>query len=179
MIFFKKTRTALEPKATISRKRKLDTVPSTEPKIGETEKEAPSTPSAAEVAEILKVMTESPPFKLLSPLGTKLTKFLQRKEQPSAIKEKVRDQKKWQIVNVMQAIEQTLPSASAVKTSILAGGEAEAEGAAEAKDASEAEGTTMSEIDRLVLDIFADVTAETNVAVEETMATVPDKVKVS
>jgi hypothetical protein len=99
--FLKKTKTAPEPKATISKKRKLDTVPSTEPKIGEIEKETPSTPFAAEVAEILKVMTESLPFKLLSPLGTELTRFLQSKEQPSATKEKVRDQKKWQIVNVM------------------------------------------------------------------------------
>jgi hypothetical protein len=64
-----------------------------------------------------------------------------------------------------------------VKTAIHAGAEAEAEGAAEAKDASEAKETTMSEIDRLVSDIFADVTVEINVVVEETMATVPDKGK--
>jgi hypothetical protein len=83
-------------------------VPSSEPKIGETGEEAPSTPSVAEVAEILKVMTESPPFKLLSPLGSKLTKFLQRKEQPSTTNERVKDQKKRRIVNLMQAIEQTL-----------------------------------------------------------------------
>jgi hypothetical protein len=36
---------------------------------------------------------------------------------------------------------------------------------------------TMSDIDRIVSDIFVDVTAETNVATEETMATVPDKGK--
>ena len=76
----------------------------------------------------------------------------------------------------MEAIEQTLPSALVAKTVIPADVEAEAEGAAEAKDAGEAE-TTMSEIDRLVSDIFADVTEETNVAAEETMATVPDKGK--
>ena len=35
----------------------------------------------------------------------------------------------------------------------------------------------MSEIHRLESDIFADVTMETNVAAEETMATVPDKGK--
>jgi hypothetical protein len=33
------------------------------------EEEIPSTPSAAEVEEILKVMTESLPIKLVSPLG--------------------------------------------------------------------------------------------------------------
>jgi hypothetical protein len=55
-------------------------VPSSEPKVDETGEEAPLMPSVAEAAEILKVMTESPPFKLLSPLGSELTKFLQRKE---------------------------------------------------------------------------------------------------
>jgi hypothetical protein len=42
----------------------------------EAEKETPSMPSAAEVAEILKVMTDSPPFKLLSSMGSELTQFL-------------------------------------------------------------------------------------------------------
>jgi hypothetical protein len=72
----KKTKTAPEPKVTISKKRKLDTSPSSETKVDETGEEDPPTPSAAEVAKILKVMTESPPFKLLSPLGSELTKFL-------------------------------------------------------------------------------------------------------
>jgi hypothetical protein len=74
----KKAKTAPEPKATSSKKRRLDTTPSAEPKMDETE-EAPSTPSAAKVAEILKVMTDSLPIKLLSPLGPELTKFLQKK----------------------------------------------------------------------------------------------------
>jgi hypothetical protein len=74
----KKAKTAPEPKATSSKKRRLDTTPSAEPKVDETE-EAPSTPSAPEVAEILKVMTDSLPIKLLSPLGLELTKFLQKK----------------------------------------------------------------------------------------------------
>jgi hypothetical protein len=86
-----------------------------------------------------------------------------------ATKEKVKEQKKRLIVNVMEAIEQTLPSASAAKTAIPVDAEAEAEGVVEAKDADEAE-MTMSDIDRLVSDIFADVTVETNVATEETMA---------
>jgi hypothetical protein len=66
-------------------------VPSSEPKAGE---EAPPTPFAAEVVEILKVMTDSPPFKLLSPLGSELTKYLQKKGQPSVAEEKVKEQKK-------------------------------------------------------------------------------------
>jgi hypothetical protein len=73
----KKLRTEQEPKMAIPKRQKISIAPSSEPKAGE---EAPSTPSAAEVAEIMKVMTESPPFKLLSPLGTELTKFLQRKD---------------------------------------------------------------------------------------------------
>jgi hypothetical protein len=44
--------------------------------VAEIEEEAPSMPSAAEVEEILKVMTESLPIKLLSPLGPHLTKLL-------------------------------------------------------------------------------------------------------
>ena len=51
---------------TTSKKRKTATP---EPKMAEIEEGAPSTPSAAEVEEILKVMTESLPIKLLSPLG--------------------------------------------------------------------------------------------------------------
>jgi hypothetical protein len=87
----KKPRTAQELKMAISKKRKLSIVPSSEPKAGE---EAPSTPSTTEVAEILKVMTDSSPFKLLSPLGSELTKFLQKKVQPLAAEEKVKEQKK-------------------------------------------------------------------------------------
>jgi hypothetical protein len=60
-----KPRIAQEPNMAISKKRKLNIVPSSKQKSGE---EAPSTPSAIEVAEILMVMTNSPPFKLLSPL---------------------------------------------------------------------------------------------------------------
>jgi hypothetical protein len=93
-----------------------------------------------------------------------------------ATKEKIKEQKKRRIVNVMQAIEQTPPSTLAIKTAIPTDAKAEAEGAAKAKDAGEAK-MIMSDTDRLVSDIFADVTEETNVAAEETMATVPDKGK--
>jgi hypothetical protein len=41
------------------------------------DEEIPATPSAAEVEEILKVMTESLPVKL-SPLAPELTKFFRR-----------------------------------------------------------------------------------------------------
>jgi hypothetical protein len=83
----KKAKTALEPKATISKKRKLDQIPSTELKVDEAAEKTPPSPSAIKVVEILKVVTESPPFKLLSPLGLELTKLLQRTELPSVTKE--------------------------------------------------------------------------------------------
>jgi hypothetical protein len=85
----KKAKTVPEPKATISKKQKLDQVPFIEPKVDEATEKTPLSPSDAEVVEILKVMTESPPFKLLSPLGLELTRLLQRKETPSATEEKI------------------------------------------------------------------------------------------
>jgi hypothetical protein len=69
-----------------SKKRKTATP---EPKMAEIEEEAPSTPSATEVEEILKVMTESLPIKLLSPLGPQLTKLIQKKDEPSAAKKAI------------------------------------------------------------------------------------------
>jgi hypothetical protein len=76
----KKRKSSPELKVATSKKRKTATP---EPKTAEIEEEAPSTPSAAEVEEILKVMTESLPIKLLSPLGPQLTKLLQKKDEPS------------------------------------------------------------------------------------------------
>jgi hypothetical protein len=90
----KKAKTTPELKATISKKRKLDQIPSTELKVDEAAEKTPLSPSAAEVVEILKVMIESPPFKLLSPLGLELTKLLQRRATPLAIEEKIEGQKK-------------------------------------------------------------------------------------
>jgi hypothetical protein len=57
--------------------------------MAEIEEGTPSTPSVAEVEEILKVMTESLPIKLLSPLGPQLMKLLQKKDEPSAAKKAV------------------------------------------------------------------------------------------
>jgi hypothetical protein len=82
----KKMETASEPKALAPKKRKLDMMPSAEPKVHNAPEKAmsPLSPSAAEVSKILRVMTESPPFKLLSPLGLELTNPFQKKEIPSA-----------------------------------------------------------------------------------------------
>ena len=73
-------------------------------------------------------------------------------------------------MNIMQVIQQTQPSASATKAAIPAN--AEDAGEAEAEELA----ATMSEVDRLVLDMVVDVVAEeTNVGAEENMAAVPDE----
>jgi hypothetical protein len=79
----KKRKSTPEPKAAASKKRKAESL---ESKITEAAEETPSTPPAIEILEILKVMTESLPIKLLSPLGLELTKLLQKKDEPSATK---------------------------------------------------------------------------------------------
>jgi hypothetical protein len=53
-----------------------------------------SSPSTAELSEILKVMTEPFPFALLSPLRLDLTSLLQSKEIASAAEGKNRGKKK-------------------------------------------------------------------------------------
>jgi hypothetical protein len=68
----KKRKSSPEPKITAPRKRKTAAL---KPKTTEIEEKTPSTPSAADIEEILKVMTESLPIKL-SPLGPHLTKLL-------------------------------------------------------------------------------------------------------
>jgi hypothetical protein len=86
----KKRKSTPEPKVAVSKKRKAETL---EPKATEVTEETPSTPLAAEISEILKVMTESLPIKLLSPPRPELTQLLQKKDQPSAVKEKTEGQK--------------------------------------------------------------------------------------
>jgi hypothetical protein len=138
--------------------------------MAEIEEEAPSTPSAAEVEEILNVMTESLPIKMLSPLEPHLTKLLQKKDDPSATK-KVVGPKKRRIVTVMQAIEETPPPASASKMTPVTEADTSAEAAvAEATSL----GSTLSAIDKMLLDIPAE---ETAAATEEVMAVVPEKGK--
>jgi hypothetical protein len=171
----KKRKTTPEPKAATAKKRKAE---SPEPKITEAVEEIPSTPPVAEIAEILKVMTESLPVKLLSPLGPELTKLLQKKDEPSATKKKADGQKKRRIVTVMQAIERTPSSASASKITPIASVEAAAEANTSTKAAAAAEAanleSTFSGIDKMLLDMAAE---ETAVAAEKTMATVPGKGK--
>jgi hypothetical protein len=76
----KKRKLSPEPKIAAPKKRKAA---SPKPKTSGQEEEAPATPSAAEVEEILKVMTKPLPIKL-SPLASELTKFFQKEKEPSA-----------------------------------------------------------------------------------------------
>jgi hypothetical protein len=86
----KKRKSTPEPKAAASKKRKVESLV---PKISEAAEETPSTPPAAEITEILKVMTESLPIKLLSPLGPELMRLLHKKDEPSTTKKKADGQK--------------------------------------------------------------------------------------
>jgi hypothetical protein len=110
----------------------------------------------AEVEEILKVMTESLPIKLLSPLGPQLTKLFQKKQEPATTK-KANGLKKRRIGSVMQAIEKTPPSASVSKIAPTSSAEATAGAntSVEATAATEATNleTTLSGIDKLLLDM--------------------------
>jgi hypothetical protein len=160
----KKRKTTPEPKVA-AKKRKAKT---REPKVTEG---TPSMPPTAEVVEILKVMTESLPIKLLSLLGPELTKLLQKKDKPSIAK-KADGHKKRRIVTVMQAIEWTPPSTSVSKITPIASVEVTAEAAATAEAANFE--STLSGIDKLLLNMDAE---ETAVATEEIMATVPEKGK--
>jgi hypothetical protein len=100
------------------------------------DEEIPTTPSAAEVEEILKVMTESLPVKL-SPLAPELTKFFQ-KGKGASVAESPAKPKKRRIIQVTDVIHQTPPPVSASKIAIVETAEAEA-AAAEATRAETTE----------------------------------------
>jgi hypothetical protein len=160
-----------EPKAVAPKKRKTA---APKQKATDTEEETPSTPSAADVEEILKVMTESLPIKL-SPLGSHLTKLLQKKKEPSATK-KSDGLKKRRIITMTEAIEETPPPASAFKTPTIESATAIEAAPTEATTAEAATTddanlkSTFSDIDRMLLDMAAE---EAATAAEHTMATMP------
>jgi hypothetical protein len=171
----KKRKLSPESKAVAPKKRK---VAAPKQKATDMEEETPSTPFAANVEEILKVMTESLPIKL-SPLGPHLTKLLQKKKEPSSTK-KSAGPKKRRIITMTEAIEETPPPASASKTPVVESAtsteatptEVAAAEAAMAEDANLE--STLSDIDRILLDMAAE---EAATATEETMAIVPEKEK--
>jgi hypothetical protein len=78
----KKKKLKLDPKTDASKKRKAIAPKQKAIDVGE---ETAATPSATDVEEILKVMTESLPIKL-SPLGLHLTKLFQKEKEPSPTK---------------------------------------------------------------------------------------------
>jgi hypothetical protein len=147
----KKKKSSPEPKVAVSKKRKATAL---KPKA-DLEEEIPSTPSATDAEETLKVMTESLPNKL-SPLGPELMKLLKKKKEPS-VAEKPAKPKKRRIITVIEAIEKTPPSASAPKTA-----------AAEATNLE----NTLSDIDEMILNMAEE---ETAAVAEETPAVVPEK----
>jgi hypothetical protein len=104
-----------EPKVAVPRKRKAASPKpaSPKPKTSAREEEAPATPSATEVEEILKVMTEPLPVKL-SPLAPELTKFFQKGKEASAAESSAKPKKR-RIIQVADVIHQTPPPTSASK----------------------------------------------------------------
>jgi hypothetical protein len=162
----KKKKSSPEPKVAVSKKRKATAL---KPKA-DLEEEVLSTPSATGVEEILKVMTESLSNKL-SPLGPELMKLLQKKKKPS-IAEKPAEPKKRRIITVIEAIEETPPSASAPKIVAAEAGPAEAS----TSEAAAAEATNLenvlTDIDEMILNMAEE---ETAAAAEETPAAVPEE----
>jgi hypothetical protein len=159
------------PRVAVSRKRK-DTSPkpaSPKLKTSAQEEEAPATPSAAEVEEILKVMTEPLPVKL-SPLAPELTKFFQKGKEAS-VAESPAKPKKRRIIQVADVIHQTPPPTSASKIVTADPTAIEAETAGAETGGAEATGaetetnkdpnleTTLEDIDNMLLRMAEEETA--------------------
>jgi hypothetical protein len=172
----KKKKMESEPKTGVSKKRKTSTP---KQKAIDEEEGTPATPSAIEVEEILKVMTESLLIKL-SPLGPYLTKLFQKEKEPA--KTKAARPKKQRIITVTEVIEGTPPGASASKapaiesttTTKAAPSEATAE-VARAEDINLE--SMVADIDKILLNMAAEEAAaeEAAAATEETTATKPEK----
>jgi hypothetical protein len=170
----KKRKLRPEPKTDALKKRK---VVAPKQKATDIEEETAATPSAIDVEEILKVMTESLPIKL-SPLGPHLTK-LQKEKEPSITKKAV-GPKKQRIITVTEVIEGTPPQTSASKAPAVESATATEAASTEAvaAEAATAEDvhleSTLSNIDKILLDMAAE---ETAAATKETLATEPEKEK--
>jgi hypothetical protein len=114
-----------EPKVAPAEKRKIA---SPEPRTLVQEEDTSATPSAVEVEEIMKVMTESLPVKL-SPLALKLTKFFQKDKAASA-EEGPSLSKKRRIIQITDVIHGTpLPTLASRIAIDQTAGNAEAKGA--------------------------------------------------
>jgi hypothetical protein len=154
-----------EPKMAAPRKRKAASPKPASPKpmTSAREEEAPATPSAAEVEEILKVMTEPLPVKL-SPLAPELTKFFQKDKEASAAESPAKPKKR-RIIQVADVIHQTPPPISASKIVIAETIGAETTGAkiagAEATGAEATGATTEAEATRAEIGTTEDPNLET------------------
>jgi hypothetical protein len=146
-----------DPKIAALRKRKTA---SPEPKTSAREEEAPTTPSAVEVEEILKVMTKPLPIRL-SPLAPELTKFFQKDKEASATESPAKPKKR-RIIQVADVIHQTPPPTSASK---FVTAETTATGAetigAEATEAEATGATTEAKTARAETEITEDPNLET------------------
>jgi hypothetical protein len=176
----KKKKRESEPKTGVSKKRKA--LSPKQKAIDEGEGTS-ATPSATEVEEILKVMTESLPVKL-SPLGPHLTKIFQKEKEPAKTK-KAAKPKRQRIITVTEVIEGTPPGASAPKAPVV-----ESMTATEAapSEATNAEATRaedihlesmVADIDKILLNMAAEEVAaeEVAAATEATTAPKPEKEK--
>ena len=103
-----------EPKVATTRKRKSA---SPEPETLVREEDTPATPSAVEVEDIMKVMTEPLPIRL-SPLALKLIKFFQKDKAASA-DEGPALPKKRRIIQIADVIHGTLSPTPAQQTGPL------------------------------------------------------------
>jgi hypothetical protein len=121
----KKKKEKLEPKVVVPKKRKAASPKpaSLEPERLVRDEEVSVTPSAAEVEEILKVMTETLLVKL-SPLAPELTKFF-RKDKKTSAAESPAKPKKQRIIQVTDVIHQTPPPATVSKIAFAETAEAE------------------------------------------------------
>jgi hypothetical protein len=151
-----------EPKIAAPKKRKAA---SPKPKTSGQEEEAPATPSAAEVEEILKVMTEPLPIKL-SPLAPELTKYFQKEKEPSATESPAKPKKR-RIIQVADVIHQTPSPTSASKIPFIESA-GTAETAATGAEATGAEietaedpnlETTLGDIDNILLKMVEEESA--------------------
>jgi hypothetical protein len=142
------------------------------------EEETSASPSAPDVEEILKVMTESLPAKL-SPLGPQLTKFFQKEKAPEKSKKTTRA-KRQRIITVTEVIDKTPPRASAQKTPAaeektnieITPSEVAAAEAASIEDLNLE--STIEHIDKMLLDM---ATEEATTAAEEAVAAASEKGK--
>jgi hypothetical protein len=177
----KKKKLESEAKTGVLKKRKASTP---KQKAIDEEEGTSATPSATEVEEILKVMTESLPVKL-SPLGPHLTKLFQKEKEPA--KMKAARPKRQRIITVTEVIEGTPPGASAPKASAIESMTATeavpSEAAVEKARAKAARAeainleSMVADIDKMLLNMAAEEAAaeEAAAATEETTVGKPGK----